>query len=69
MRKLVCDRCGEEIDIQFQNKFDIHPEAFIRIYNDNDGYNTIDMSEKNDLEYDLCRNCTNQLVTFLKQKS
>lgn len=63
MRKLICDRCGKEIDQGFADKFDMKPKAFCRIYGDEVstmGY------EVGDLEYDLCENCTNELVEFLK---
>ena len=63
MRKLICDKCGEEIDISFMDKYNIKPAAFCRIYGRNDGQS---LSDSDDLEYELCQNCANQLVTFLK---
>lgn len=63
MRKLVCDRCGKEIDQGFSDKFDMHPKAFCRIFGDH--YQSLS-EPSGDLEYDLCQDCTNQLVTFLK---
>ena len=63
VRKLICDRCGEEIDQGFADKYDMHPAAFCRIFGKND---TQLVSDPGDLEYDLCKNCANQLVTFLK---
>ena len=63
MRKLICDRCGREIDQGFMDKFDMKPKAFCRIYGnevDTLGYGA------GDLEYDLCEDCANKLVTFLK---
>lgn len=63
MRKLICDRCGKEIDTSFMDKYDMHPKAFCRIFGENNGF---DAGTSNDLEYDLCEDCTNQLVTFLK---
>ena len=63
VRKMICDRCGEEIDTSYMDKYDIKPSAFCRIYgNKNSGI----YSETEDLEYELCKDCTNQLVTFLK---
>lgn len=63
VRKLICDRCGEEIDTSFMDKYDIHPKATCRVF----GNKTSGIySETEDLEYDLCENCANQLVTFLK---
>ena len=63
VRKLICDKCGKEIDQGFADKFDMKPKAFCRIYND-----TVDVMgyEVGDLEYDLCENCANELVEFLK---
>ena len=63
VRKLICDRCGEEIDTSFMDKYDIHPKATCRIFGDK---TSMIGSENQDLEYDLCENCANQLVTFLK---
>lgn len=63
MRKMICDRCGEEIDQGFENKYDMHPKAFCKIYNDD--VNTMGY-KIDDLEYELCEDCANQLVTFLK---
>lgn len=63
MRKLICDRCGEEIDTSFMDKYDMHPKATCRIFGDKTNGILVDSE---DLEYDLCRNCANQLVTFLK---
>ena len=63
MRKLICDRCGREIDQGFADKYDMKPKAFCRIYGKNDPQL---VSDPGDLEYDLCENCANELVTFLK---
>ena len=63
MRKMICDRCGEEIDTSFMDKYDMHPKAFCRVFGRNDGQSLVGSE---DLEYDLCDNCANQLVTFLK---
>ena len=63
MRKLICDKCGKEIDVGFADKYDMKPASFCRIYGKNDS-NLV--SDPGDLEYDLCEDCTNQLVTFLK---
>ena len=63
VRKLICDRCGEEIDTSFMDKYDMHPKATCRVF----GNGTSKIGYENqDLEYDLCKNCTNELVTFLK---
>ena len=63
VRKLVCDRCGREIDQGFVNKYDMRPKAYCHIFDDH--YPSLS-EESGDLEYDLCEDCTNQLVTFLK---
>lgn len=63
MRKLICDRCGEEINTSFMDKYDMHPAATCRVFGKN--MTTLDRPNE-DLEYDLCENCTNELVTFLK---
>lgn len=63
MRKLVCDRCGREIDQGYMDKYDMRPSAFCRVFNHH--YPSLG-EESGDLEYDLCEDCTNQLVTFLK---
>ena len=63
VRKLICDRCGNEIDQGFADKYDMKPKAFCRIYGENNGF---DAGTSGDLEFDLCENCTNQLVAFLK---
>lgn len=63
VRKLICDRCGEEINTSFMDKYDMHPKAFCKIYGENAGF---DAGTSGDLEYELCEDCTNQLVTFLK---
>lgn len=63
VRKLICDRCKKEIDISFMDKYDIKGSSFVRVYGDP---HALDMSKDEDLEYDLCKNCTNQLVEFLK---
>ena len=63
MRKMICDRCGEEIDTSFMDKYDMHPAATCRVFGN--GTSKIEY-ENQDLEYDLCKNCTNELVTFLK---
>ena len=63
VRKMICDRCGEEIDQGFENKYDLLPKAFCKIYNND--VNTMGY-KVDDLEYELCENCANQLVTFLK---
>ena len=63
MHKLVCDKCGKEIDTSTLDKFDIRPNAICRILRDKNGQ-FVDGSH--DLEYDLCEDCTNKLVTFLK---
>ena len=61
VRKLICDRCGEEIDTSFMDKYDIKPAAFCRIYGKHPEH-----IDSGDLEYELCEDCANQLVTFLK---
>ena len=63
MRKLICDKCGEEIDQGFADKYDMKPKAFCRIYGKTDSQL---VSDPGDLEYDLCENCANELVEFLK---
>ena len=63
VRKLICDKCGKEIDTQFMDKFNIYPSAVCRIFGEQDGF---DMSTNDDLEYELCEDCTNKLVEFLK---
>lgn len=63
VRKMICDRCGEDIDTSFMDKYDMHPKAYCKIFgNKLSGI----YSETEDLEYDLCENCANQLVEFLK---
>ena len=66
VRKLVCDRCGEEIDTSFMDKYDIKPSSMIRIYGSDLRKTGGLIDSPNDLEYELCEDCTNQLVTFLK---
>lgn len=63
VRKLICDRCKKEIDTSFMDKYEIRGSSFVRIYGDD--HSKIN-SYSEDLEYDLCKDCTNQLVTFLK---
>ena len=63
MRKMICDKCGEEIDVSYMDKYDIKPAAFCRIYGKK--YSKI-TSDYDDLEYELCEDCANQLVEFLK---
>ena len=63
VRKLICEMCGEEIDTSFMDKYDMHPAATCRVFGKN--MTTLDRPNE-DLEYDLCENCTNELVTFLK---
>ncbi len=63
MRKLICDRCGREIDQGFNDDYNMKPKAFCRIFGD--GVDTLGY-EVGDLEYDLCDDCANQLVAFLK---
>ena len=64
VRKLICDKCGKEIDQGFSDKYDMKPKAFCRIYGENARFG-VDTS--GDLEYDLCENCANELVTFLDE--
>lgn len=66
VRKMICDRCGEEIDTSYMDKYDMHPKAFCTIFGDNLRGTGGLVERCDDLEYDLCENCTNQLVTFLK---
>ena len=66
MRKIVCDRCGKEIDTSYMDKFDIHPSSMVRIFGKNLKNGDYLDTKFNDLEYELCEDCTNQLVTFLK---
>lgn len=63
VRKLICDRCGKEIDQGFADKYDMKPKASCRIFGKNDPQLVLDPG---DLEYDLCGDCANQLVTFLR---
>ena len=63
MRKLICDRCGEEIDTSFMDKYDMHPKAYCKIFGK---FKPDLVTNLDDLEYDLCENCANQLVEFLK---
>ena len=63
MRKLICDKCGKEIDTSYMDKYDIRPTATCRIFGKFSP--TLDR-HNDDLEYELCEDCTNQLVTFLK---
>lgn len=63
MRKLICDKCKKEIDTSYMDKYDMHPSAMCKIFGDQNGF---DMSSSDDLEYELCEDCTNKLVEFLK---
>lgn len=63
VRKLICDKCGKEIDQGYNDDYNLHPKAFCRIYGD--GISVMGY-EVDDLEYDLCENCANELVEFLK---
>lgn len=63
VRKLVCDKCGKEVDTSYMDKYDIKPSSMIRIYGSK-GDSLIE--NPGDLEYELCRDCTNKLVEFLK---
>lgn len=63
MRKMICDKCGKEIDTSYMDKYDIKPASICRIYGKK--YSKI-TSDLDDLEYELCEDCTNKLVTFLK---
>ena len=65
MRKLVCDKCGKEIDISFMDKYNIHPSAMCRIFGKKLKNGDV-LSDISDLEYELCEDCTNKLVEFLK---
>ena len=66
VRKLVCDKCGKEVDTSYMDKFDIHPSSMVRIFGKNLKNGDYLDTKFNDLEYELCEDCTNQLVTFLK---
>ena len=66
MRKMICDRCGEEIDTSFMDKYDMHPKAFCRIFGKNSRGTGGLVECCDDLEYELCENCANELVIFLK---
>ena len=63
VRKLVCDKCGKEVDTSYMDKFDIKPSSIVRIYGSKSDSL---IANPGDLEYELCQNCTNQLVEFLK---
>lgn len=63
MRKLICDRCGREIDQGYNDDYNLRPKALCRVFGKNDPQL---VSDSGDLEYDLCGDCANQLVTFLK---
>lgn len=63
VRKLVCDKCGKEVDTSYMDKYDIKGSSFVKVYGDNAGF---DAGTSGDLEYDLCEDCTNKLVEFLK---
>ena len=63
MRKLICDRCGKEIDQGFNGDYNMRPKAYCKVFD----HHYPSLGEiSGDLEYDLCKDCANQLVTFLK---
>lgn len=66
VRKLICDKCGKEIDTSYMDKYDIKPASMIRIYGSKLRGTGGLIDSPDDLEYELCEDCTNQLVTFLK---
>lgn len=63
MRKLICDRCGKEIDTSFMDKYDMHPKASCKIFGK---FKPDLVADLDALEYELCEDCTNKLVEFLK---
>ena len=66
MRKLICDKCGKEIDTSTLDKYDMHPASMCRIFGKNLRGTGGFVERSDDLEYELCENCTNKLVEFLK---
>ncbi len=66
VRKLICDKCGKEVDTSFMDKFDIKPSSMIRIYGSELRGTGGLIESPGDLEYELCEDCTNKLVEFLK---
>ena len=64
MRKLMCDCCGEEIDTTYMDEYNIHPKAKLIVFDEIHG----ELDKKfGNLEYDLCENCTEKLVSFIKK--
>ena len=59
MRKLICDKCGREIDAGFDYFVEMEPTSKITIPN----------GTNDELHFDLCKNCTNSLVEWLKNKA
>lgn len=66
MRKLICDRCGKEVDTSYMDKYDIKPSSMIRVYGSKLRGTGGLIEGPDDLEYELCEDCTNKLVEFLK---
>jgi len=60
MRKLICDCCGEEIDTSYQDEFNMHPKAKLRVFDE------VSPDKVGDLEYDLCINCTQKVMDCIK---
>ena len=63
MRKMICDRCGEEIDVSYMDRYDVKPAAICKVFGKK---SSLGLVEPTDLEYELCDNCANKLVVFLK---
>lgn len=69
MRKLICDCCGSEIDTTYMDSYDIHPKAKLRVFDELVRDVPGDLNVRiGDLEYDLCEDCTNRVVDFIKAK-
>lgn len=66
MRKLICDGCGKQIDEGYKSDWEMKPASIIRVY----GKELTSVNgEMRDMEYELCSDCTNKVVTLLKNES
>ena len=63
MRKLVCDRCKAEIDKSFSSEFCMNPAAKIVVFSKKKVEGTSNIEP---FEFDLCENCSNLVVDFVK---
>lgn len=67
MRKLVCDCCGKDIDESYKSDgLSLKPKARLVVFGEK-GIDYVDSEE--DLEYDLCQFCSEEIVKYIKNRS